>query len=102
MDNPQPVEFIRWIVLLPLAGAAINFLLGPSFQKKFGRRAVALVGCGAVIASLALGPWALFRMLAVPPSHRFMLDDLWRWFDIGGLRMDVAFWLDPLAMVRVC
>ena len=30
-----------------------------------------------------------------------MLDDLWRWFDVGGLKLDIAFWLDPLSMVMV-
>jgi NADH-quinone oxidoreductase subunit L len=101
MDNPQPVDFIRWIVLLPLAGAAINFLLGPTLQQKFGRRVVSLIGCGVVIASFCVGLSGFSRMLGVTPIHRFMLDDLWRWFDIGGLKLDVAFWLDPLSMVMV-
>jgi NADH-quinone oxidoreductase subunit L len=101
MDNPQPVDFIRWIVLLPLIGAAINFLLGATFQKRFGRRAVSIIGCGVVIASFALGLRAFFQMLAAAPNHRFMIDDLWRWFDIGGLKLDVAFWLDPLSIVMV-
>ena len=101
MDNPQPVDFIRWILVLPLLGAAINLLLGAKLQKKFGRRAISIIGCGVVIASFVLGLRAFFQMLAAPPSHRFMLDDLWRWFDIGGLKLDVAFWLDPLSMVMV-
>jgi NADH-quinone oxidoreductase subunit L len=101
MDNPQPVDFIRWIVLLPLIGAAINFLLGATFQKTFGRRAVSIVGCGVVIASFVLGLRAFFQMLAAPPDHRFMLDELWRWFDIGGLKLGVALWLDPLSIVMV-
>src|SRR6516162_6747291 len=76
MDNPQLVDFIRWIVLLPLIGAAINFFLGATFQKKFGRRAVSIIGCGVVIASFVLGLRAFFQMLAVPPNHRFWLDPL--------------------------
>src|SRR5215831_15538968 len=99
MDNPQPVEFIRWIVLLPLIGATLNFLIGATLQKRFGRRAVSIIGCGAVIASFGLGLYAFLQLLAVPPGDRFMLDHLWRWFDIGGLQLDVAFWLDPLSMV---
>ena len=101
MDNPQPVDFIRWIVLLPLIGAAINFLLGATLQQRFGRHIVSLVGCGVVIASFVLGLTAFFQMLAVRPSQRFMLDHLWQWFDIGGLKLDIAFWLDPLSMVMV-
>jgi NADH-quinone oxidoreductase subunit L len=101
MDNPQPVDFIRWIVLLPLAGATTNFLFGATLQKKCGRRAISLIGCGVVIAGFVLGLYAFGRMLAVTPAHRFMLDDLWRWFEIGGLKLDVAFWLDPLSIVMV-
>jgi len=101
MDSPQPVEFIRWIVLLPLIGAAINFLFGGILQKRFGRPPISLVGCGVVAAAFGLGARAFVHMLAVPPTHRFMLDDLWRWLEIGGLKLDVAFWLDPLSMVMV-
>jgi NADH-quinone oxidoreductase subunit L len=101
MDNPQRVDFIHWIVLLPLLGASVNFLLGALLQRQFGRRAISAVGCGVVIASFALGLWAFSLMLAVPPDHRFMLDDLWQWFDVGALKLDVAFWLDPLSMVMV-
>jgi NADH-quinone oxidoreductase subunit L len=108
MDNPQPVDFIRWIVLLPLIGAAINFLFGVTLQNKLGRRAISLVGCGTVLAAFALGLRAFSQMLSVPPARRFMLDDLWRWFYISGtgfslssFKLDVAFWLDPLSMVMV-
>ena len=38
-------------------------------------------------------------MLDVPPAHRFILDDLWHWFDVGGVNLDIAFWLDPLSML---
>jgi NADH-quinone oxidoreductase subunit L len=101
MNNPQPLDFLHWIVLLPLIGAATNFLLGATFQKKFGRRPINIIGCGVVIASFVLGLSAFFRMLGSPPDHRFMLDDLWRWLDVGGLKLDIAFWLDPLSIVMV-
>ncbi len=42
---------------------------------------------------------AFVAMLALPPGSRFMLDRLWRWIDVGGLRLDIAFWLDPLSMI---
>jgi NADH-quinone oxidoreductase subunit L len=101
MDHPIKADFIRWIVLLPLIGATINFLLGATLQQKFGKRAVSLVGCGVVLAAFAIAVGAFATMLAWAPENRFMLDDLWRWFDIGGLRLDVALWLDPLSMVMV-
>src|SRR5271156_803354 len=99
MDHPIPVTFIRLIVLLPLIGATINFLAGAWLQKTFGKRAIALVGCGVVIAACVLAARAFYVMLQLPPENRFMLDDLWKWFDVGGLNLDIAFWLDPLSMI---
>src|SRR5260370_22373893 len=99
MDHPINVTFIRLIVLLALCGAAINFLAGWWLQKTFGKRAICLVGCGVVILAFILALHGFFAMLGLPPENRFMLDDLWRWFDVGGLNLDIAFWLDPLSMI---
>src|SRR5260370_3842435 len=101
MDSPLSVNFIRLIVLLPLLGAAINFLLGAKLQKRYSKSAISTIGCGAVVIAFGIALWAFYLMLALQPEHRFMLDDLWRWFDIGGLNLDIAFWLDPLSMVMV-
>jgi NADH-quinone oxidoreductase subunit L len=99
MDHPIPVTFIRLIVVLPLVGAVINFLAGAWLQKAFGKRAISLVGCGVVIAAFVLAARAFLAMISMPPESRFMLDDLWKWFDVGGLNLDIAFWLDPLSMI---
>ena len=99
MDHPIPVTFIRLIVLLPLLGAVINFLAGAWLQKTFGKRAISFVGCGVVILAFILAVRAFFGMIGLPPENRFMLDDLWKWFDVGGLNLDIAFWLDPLSMI---
>jgi len=101
MDHPLQVTFIRLIVALPLMGAAINFLLGARLQKMFGKRIIGLIGCGVVILAFILAARAFFVMLQMQPENRFMLDDLWKWFDVGGLNLDIAFWLDPLSMMMV-
>jgi NADH-quinone oxidoreductase subunit L len=99
MDHPVSITIARYIVLLPLLGAALNFLAGPWLQKTFGKRAISLVGCGVVVVAFALAVKAFAAMLAVAPDNRFMLDELWKWIDIGGLNLDIAFWLDPLSMI---
>src|SRR6266436_1459280 len=99
MDHPLSVAFIRWIALLPLAGATINFLAGATLQSKFGKRVISLIGCGVVVLAFALAARVFFLMLTLAPYNRFLLDDMWRWFDIGGLKLDIAFWLDPLSIV---
>jgi NADH-quinone oxidoreductase subunit L len=99
MDHPVSTTIARYIVLLPLLGAALNFLAGPWLQKTFGKRAISLVGCGVVVVAFALAVKAFAAMIAVPPENRFMLDELWKWIDIGGLNLEIAFWLDPLSMI---
>src|ERR1017187_4914128 len=99
MDHPIPVNFIRWIILLPAIGAAINFFLGPWLQKNFGKRAISFVGCGVVIGAFLLAVWGFARLLALPHLSRFMLDSMWPWLNIGGINVDIAFWLDPLSMI---
>jgi NADH-quinone oxidoreductase subunit L len=99
MDHPLSITFVRWIILLPLVGATINFLLGAWLQKTFGKRAISLVGCGVVVAAFLIAVSAFFKMLGLAPENRFMLDHLWTWFDVGGLNLDIAFWLDPLSML---
>ena len=101
MDHPLSVNFIRWIILLPLIGATINFLLGAWIQKNFGKGAIGLIGAGVVIGAFVIALFGFSKMLALDPEHRFMLDDLWRWMDIGGMKLDIAFWLDPLSMIMV-
>ena len=99
MDHPVSITAARYIVLLPLIGAAINFLLGPRLQKAFGKRAISFVGCGVVVLAFLIAVRMFFAMLALAPDNRFMLDDLWRWINIGGLNLEIAFWLDPLSMI---
>src|SRR5260370_38475310 len=68
-------------------------------QKTFGKSAISLVGCGVVLLAFMLALRGFFAMLGLAPENRFMLDDLWKWFDVGGLNLDIAFWLDPVSMV---
>src|SRR5689334_22335285 len=101
MEHPLAVDFVRWIVLLPLAGAAVNFLAGAGLQRRLGKRAISLVGCGTVAAAFALALYAWARLLERAPADRFMLDHLWRWIHVGSLRLEIALWLDPLSMLMV-
>ena len=48
MEHPFEVSYLRWIVLLPLLGAAVNGLLGATLQKRFGKNAISLIACSVV------------------------------------------------------
>ncbi|MGC1341657.1 MAG: NADH-quinone oxidoreductase subunit L [Candidatus Binataceae bacterium] len=99
MDHPVSITVARYIILLPLIGAAINFLAGAWLQKTFGKRAITAVGCGVIILAFILALRTFFAMLSLAPESRFMLDSLWPWIHYGGLDLDIAFWLDPLSMI---
>jgi len=88
---------LRWIVLAPLVGAAVNGLL----NRRLPRRAAGLVGCAAVAVSLALAVRAVLRLAALPADERVLTDTLGRWIASGSLQVDAGFLLDPLSAVMI-
>jgi len=101
MEQPISVEYLRWIVLLPLLGAAINGLGGYFIQKNFGKRAISVIACAPVIVSFILSVEVLAQLLGLPAEGRALLDHCWTWMDVGGLHADIAFLADPLSAVMI-
>ncbi|MBI2985306.1 MAG: NADH-quinone oxidoreductase subunit L [Deltaproteobacteria bacterium] len=101
MDHPIQTDYLRWIVLLPLLGAAANGLLGATLQKKIGKWAISLFACAPVLISFLLSLKALLDLLALKPEERFLIDRLYPWLSLGSLHVDVAFWIDPLSTVMI-
>jgi NADH-quinone oxidoreductase subunit L len=86
------------IPLLPLIGAAYNGLFGAYIQRRFGRKAV-------FIPAIIL-PWSSFVIalvafisLAQQDKNTAIYQHLWEWVNIGVLRVDMAFLMDPLSGV---
>jgi len=101
MDHPIEVGYLRWIVLLPLLGAAINGLFGTHIQKRFGKAAISLVACAPVVVAFLISLRAFVQLLGLEPEQRFLLDHCWTWMNVGDLRADIAFWVDPLSAVMI-
>ncbi|MGE5219807.1 MAG: NADH-quinone oxidoreductase subunit L [Chloroflexota bacterium] len=101
MENPIQTDFIRWIVFLPLLGAIINGVLGAKIQKSLGKRAIALIACTPVVVAFLLSLNAFFTLKALEPEQRFLIDNLYRWIDLGSLKVDMAFMIDPLSAVMI-
>jgi NADH-quinone oxidoreductase subunit L len=95
------VEYLRWIVLLPLFGAVINGLGGALIQKSAGKRAISIIACAPVILAFLLSVRGFFALQGLDPEHRLLIDHLFTWIDVGNLRADVAFQLDPLSAVMI-
>ncbi len=101
MENPIQTDFIRWIVFLPLLGAIVNGLLGAKIQKSLGKGAIGVIACAPVIVAFGLAVYAFFILKGLAPEKRFLIDNLYRWIDLGSLQVDMAFLIDPLSSVMI-
>ncbi|MFN8624962.1 MAG: NADH-quinone oxidoreductase subunit L [Candidatus Binatia bacterium] len=97
MTHPISVDYLRWIVLLPLFGALLNGIPGILIQRRFGKHAISLIACTPVVIAFLLAVRVLVQLLSLEPERRFLLDRLWTWLDIGGIHADIAFLADPLS-----
>jgi NADH-quinone oxidoreductase subunit L len=85
-----------WVLpAIPLAGFAINALLGTRFGKSF----VTAVGVGAAgLATLA----AYSRLVPfVAGSHATVVETVTNWMTVGTLSIDISFRLDPLSALML-
>jgi len=94
-------EFLRWIVLLPLLGAAFIALFG----RNISRALVGILACSTVGVSFLLGVLGFLKLKSAVghggESSVFLTDTLYRWITVGTLQADVAFTLDRLSAVMV-
>jgi len=91
---------LLWLIpLLPFAGFAVNGLLG---ARLLPRRAVALVACGAVLASFVISAFAVMEL----GGARFT-QTLFEWMPLGqtaggsDLTVSWGYALDPLSAVMI-
>src|SRR5919106_2123034 len=101
MHQPIQADYLRWIVFLPLIGAIINGLLGSTIQKRMGKTAISLIACTPVILAFGLSLTAFLALTGLPAEQRFLIDQLYTWIEIGSLKVDMAFWVDPLSAVMI-
>src|ERR1700723_99993 len=84
-----------WLIpILPLAGAAINGLLG----KRSSRRAVTTIALVFSGAAFAMALWVTMRFSSLAlPYH----ENLAHWIRSGSFTVDFAFYLDQLSLVML-
>ncbi|HUP64663.1 MAG TPA: NADH-quinone oxidoreductase subunit L [Thermoanaerobaculia bacterium] len=86
------------LILIPLV-PFIGFLLNGLFGERAGKGFVTLVGVSTAFISAILTTIATFQYLAVYHLGERHLDVVYSWFRSGGIAVDFAFQLDPLAIV---
>jgi NADH-quinone oxidoreductase subunit L len=65
------------------------------------RKLVAWIAAGATAASAVLSLLVTISFLSAPPAANAYTQVLWTWFDVGGLRPEIAFYLDPVSLIMV-
>jgi NADH-quinone oxidoreductase subunit L len=90
-----------WLIpFFPALGAFINLIFGSLLQKKLGKRAISVVAVGSmVLSSLTALYFFCFRLIPLEPGQRFLLDEVFPMIDIGAVRVNMAFAMDPLGGV---
>jgi NADH-quinone oxidoreductase subunit L len=91
------IDYLWLIPLLPLAGSAINGLLG----KRFPKSAISLIGCGTAGLSFILALASLFSLLNLAPDQRQLLKVYFTWIASGDFVAKAEFLLDPLSAVMI-
>src|SRR5579864_7235180 len=89
---------LLWLVpALPFAGFLVLAIFGP----RLPRRAVALIGPGAILVSAIVSLIVAGSFLGSPPAGNAYTQNLWTWIDVGGFQPHIALYLDSLSLVMM-
>ena len=87
-----------WIIpLLPLAGAAINGLLG----KRFSKALVNTIALGSTAASFAYALWVAAQFAGLAPDQIPHIERYGTWLSAGSFSAEFGAYLDQLSLVMV-
>ena len=87
-----------WIIpLLPLAGAAINGLLG----KRFSKALVNTIALGSTGAAFAYALWVTAQFAALPADQIPHIERYATWLSAGSFSAEFGIYLDQLSLVML-
>jgi NADH-quinone oxidoreductase subunit L len=97
---------LKWIILAPLIGAAINGLFGKRLMTLLGQktaeRLIGLIACASVGVSTVLAFLVFFgREWPVVNGKPQITEHFFTWIKVGGFQADFAYLLDPLSGVYI-
>lgn len=85
---------LLWLIpAIPFASALALAVL------RIPRKLVAWIAAGATAASAVISLLVTISFLSAPPTSNAYTQVLWTWFDVGGLRPEIAFYLDPISLI---
>jgi NADH-quinone oxidoreductase subunit L len=87
-----------WIIpLLPLAGAAINGLLG----KRFPKALINTIALGSTGAAFAMALWVAAQFAVLPPDQIPHIERYFTWLSAGPFSAEYGIYLDQLSLVML-
>jgi NADH-quinone oxidoreductase subunit L len=89
---------LLWLVAaIPFASAALLALVG----SRLSRRMVAISGAGSIGLAAVLTLLIGSEFLISPPAGHAYVQHLWMWMSSGGFQPEIAFYLDPVALLML-
>ena len=82
------------IIFAPLAGAAINWLVGRRVRNE---RFIATVACGSVAISTIVAFYLAFNSHGALRTEEPLLDHIWTWLRVGTFHADFGLAMDRLS-----
>jgi NADH-quinone oxidoreductase subunit L len=87
-------NLLSLIIFAPLAGAAINWLVGRRVRNE---RFVGVVACASVGISTLVAFYLAFKPDGALRSTQPVMDHLWTWIQVGSFRADFGLAMDRLS-----
>src|SRR5690349_2370308 len=87
-------NLLSLIIFAPLAGAAINWLIGRRVRDE---RFIGVVACGSVAISTIVAFYLAFMSGGALRSETPVLDHIWTWLQVGSFHADFALGMDRLS-----
>ena len=89
---------LLWLIpALPAAGFVTLTLL----NGRLSRRAVSFIGAGSVGLAFIVAALVTVDFVTTPPAGDAYRQVLWTWFDVAGLRPQIALYLDAVSLLFV-
>jgi NADH-quinone oxidoreductase subunit L len=91
---------LRFIIIAPLVGAAVNWLVGRRVRSE---AFIGTVASLSIAVSCALSLWLAFGPNgALVGEPKVILDHVWTWMEVGTFRADIGFAMDRLSGIYAC
>jgi len=91
------LDLVGLILLFPVAGCAINGLIGKYLKKE----TVGYIACGAIGLSFFISILVFCGLLLLPAEERLFEKQLFQWIESGAFQAAAGLQVDPLSAIMI-